>query len=96
LGITAQAISKRASNEQLVAIRHGGQSWYPRWQFTDDGVVPGVPELLQRFSSKLALTAWMTTSFADLDGGTPAEMLRRRSGQRRVLELAQAASAEAW
>jgi hypothetical protein len=96
LGISTQAVSKRTSSDQLVALRYGGRRWYPRWQFTDDDVVPQLHDLAERFPSALALTTWVTTPFADLDGATPAEMLQRRGGQQRVLRLAEATSAEAW
>lgn len=96
LGISTQAVSKRASGGGLVALRYGGRWWYPRWQFADDDVVPELRELVKRFPSALSLTTWVTTPFADLDGLTPAEMLRRRGGRQRVRELAQATSAEAW
>jgi len=96
LGISTQAVSKRTSGDRLVALRYGGRSWYPRWQFADDDVIPELGELLHRFPSALSLTTWVTTPFADLDGITPAEMLRRSGGRQRVLELAQATSAEAW
>ena len=96
LGISTQAVSKRTSLDQLVALRYGGRWWYPRWQFADDDVVPVLHELGEHFPSALSLTTWMTTPFADLDEVTPAEMLRRRGGPERVLRLAQATSAEAW
>ena len=96
LGISAQAVSKRASGDHLVALRYGGRWWYPRWQFTDDDVLPELDELAERFPSALSLTTWVTTPFADLDGLTPVEMLRRRGGRKRVFRLAQAISPEAW
>lgn len=96
LGISSQAVSKRTGADQLVALRYGGRWWYPRWQFTDDDVVAELHELVEYFPSALSLTTWITTPFADLDGATPAEMLRRRSGLPRVLKLAEATSAQAW
>jgi hypothetical protein len=96
LGISAQAVSKRTSGDQLIAVRYAGRSLYPRWQFSEDGALPELSKLRQRFPSALSLTTWATTPSADLDGHTPAEMLGRRDGRRRVLELAQATSAEAW
>ena len=96
LGISTQAVSKRTGSDQLVALRFGGRWWYPRWQFTDDDVVPDLHDLVERFASALALTTWVTTPFADLGGVTPAEMLQRRGGQQRVLRLAEATGAEAW
>ncbi len=96
LGISPQAVSKRAHGDQLVALRYGGRWWYPRWQFADDDVVPEIQQLVGLFPSTLSLTTWVTTPFADLDGLTPAEMLRRRGGRQQVLSLAQATSAEAW
>jgi Protein of unknown function (DUF2384) len=96
LGISAQAVSKRTGGEQLIALRYSGRSLYPRWQFSDDGVLPELSKLRQQFPSALSLTTWATTPSADLDGQTPAEMLGRRDGQQRVLELAQATSAVAW
>jgi len=96
LGISSQAVSKRTGADQLIALRYGGRWWYPRWQFTDDDVVAELHELVEYFPSALSLTTWITTPFADLDGATPAEMLRHRSGLPRVLKLAEATSAQAW
>jgi hypothetical protein len=96
LGISAQAVSKRTKADQLVVLRHGGRAQYPVWQFADDDVIANVPDLIDEFPSALSLSVWMTTPSADLDGLTPTEMLRRRDGQARVLELAQAASPAAW
>lgn len=97
LGITPQAISKRLAAGGLVALSRGRAKRLPAWQFHEDGVLPGLPEVIAAYpGSPLALTTWATSPSADLDGATPAQTLTRRDGVPRVLAALQALTAEAW
>jgi hypothetical protein len=50
LGITRQAVDKRRSRRALLAVPTGsGEYLYPACQFTADGVIPGIAEVLQAF-----------------------------------------------
>jgi hypothetical protein len=50
LGITRQAVDKRRSRRALLAVPNGsGDYVYPACQFTSDGVVSGLEEVLRAF-----------------------------------------------
>ena len=50
LGITRQAVDKRRIRRALLAVSNGsGEYLYPACQFTSDGVIPGVEEVLRAF-----------------------------------------------
>lgn len=50
LGITRQAVDKRRSRRALLAVPNGsGEYAYPACQFTLEGVIPGLNEVLQAF-----------------------------------------------
>ncbi|MGA3043653.1 MAG: DNA-binding protein [Bryobacteraceae bacterium] len=50
LGITRQAVDKRRSRRALLALPTGsGEYIYPAGQFTRDGVIPGVEDVLRAF-----------------------------------------------
>jgi hypothetical protein len=97
LGISPQAVSKRLAARGLVALSRGRTLWFPSWQFHEDGVLPGLAQVIDAYpGTPLALTVWATSPSADLGGATPAEVLTRRGGPARVAAAAQALSAEAW
>jgi hypothetical protein len=50
LGITRQAVDKRRRRRALLAVPNGsGEYVYPACQFTSDGVIPGLEEVLRAF-----------------------------------------------
>src|ERR1035438_7537868 len=50
LGITRQAVDKRRSRRALLAVPNGsGEYVYPACQFTSDGVINGLEEVLRAF-----------------------------------------------
>ena len=50
LGITRQAVDKRRSRRALLAVPNGsGEYLYPACQFTSDGVIAGLEEVLRAF-----------------------------------------------
>jgi hypothetical protein len=97
LGITPQAVSKRIASGGLVALRRGRLNWLPAWQFYEDSVLPGLKQLISTYpGGALSLTTWATSPSPDLDGATPAQVLARRDGLSRVLEVARALTSAAW
>src|SRR6266700_3748388 len=50
LGITRQAVDKRRNRRALLAVPNGsGEYVYPACQFTSDGVIPGLEDVLRAF-----------------------------------------------
>ena len=77
LHIGRQAVDKRRRNKTLLAIRQAGDWFYPRAQFHEHEVIPGIPEIIKGFE---ASGPWVTLEFvvtadAVLDGLTPREAL---------------------
>jgi hypothetical protein len=81
----------------LIGLRSGGDWRFPLWQFTADGTLPALDELIAVWpGTMLSLSTWTTTPSADLGGRTPAEELGRRGGPERVVELVHALADCAW
>ena len=97
LGISAQAVSKRHAAGRLVALSRGRAKLFPAWQFHDEGVLPGIADVLAAYpGGPLSLSTWATTPNPDLDDATPAQTLARRGGVSRVLEALQPLHPDAW
>lgn len=97
LGVTPQAVSDRRKRGHLLGIKRGREWWFPRWQFGDDGPLPGLAAVAKAYpGSVLALSAWVVQPHADLDGRTPAAELERPGGEDRVLALLEAIEAASW
>jgi hypothetical protein len=79
LGITRQAVDKRRSRRALLAVPSGsGEYLYPACQFTTDGVVHGLEDVLQAFqiqSPWTQLSALMASAPA-LGGKTIFEAMK--------------------
>lgn len=76
-GVSRQAVALRVANGGLLSLEVSGRSVFPDWQFSEDGVRPGlrpVLALLRRGGrGALAADALMRTP---VDGGrTPADLL---------------------
>jgi hypothetical protein len=96
VGITPQAVSKRVASGGLLALRRGRISRLPAWQFYEEGVLPGLKQVIAAYpGGALSLTSWATTRSPDLDGVTPAQTLAR-GGVARVLDAIQALTPAAW
>jgi len=68
LGMTRQAVDKRRSRRALLAVPNGsGEYLYPACQFTSDGVLPHLEEVLQAFRIR---SPW--TQLSALHASTPA------------------------
>jgi hypothetical protein len=46
LGVSLSTVSRRKSKGQLYAFRYAGIWRFASWQFTDEGVIPGVSEIV--------------------------------------------------
>jgi hypothetical protein len=97
LDISPQAVSKRVAAGSLLALRRGREKRLPSWQFHEDGVLPGLGEVIDAWpGTPLSLSRWMTLPAVDLGGRTPAIALRRRGGVRRVLDAMEPLTSKAW
>ena len=82
LGISRQAVDKRRSSNQLLALTQGKRGYsYPSFQFDDGKTVTGLEEVLGELK---ALDPWMqmvffTSPHERLGGETPMERLQKGS-----------------
>ena len=82
LGISRQAVDKRRSSNQLLALTQGKRGYsYPSFQFDDGRTIPGLEEVLGQLKS---LDPWMqmvffTNPHERLGGKTPIERLQKGS-----------------
>lgn len=49
LGITRQGVNARVKKNKLLAFKQNGDFIYPRFQFTDSGMLPGLEEVMDAF-----------------------------------------------
>jgi excisionase family DNA binding protein len=76
LGISAASVHEMVVAGDLAALRVGGVWRLPAWQFSADGLLPGVSDLLASWpGSFLRLSVWASTPSARLQGQTPAQAL---------------------
>lgn len=79
LGVSRQAIDNRRKRGGLLAVQLGRRGYrYPAWQFTANGVMPGLKETLAALAD---LSPWIQLAFllndnAWLDGRRPVDLLR--------------------
>jgi hypothetical protein len=87
LGITRQAVDKRRRRRALLALPNGsGEYVYPACQFTSDGVIPGLEDVLRAFQIRspwTQLSALLTPTPA-LDGKSIIEALKSGAIERAV------------
>lgn len=80
LGLTRQAVDKRRLANKLIAIPRGQRAFgYPVCQFDAKGPLPGLDQMLGALGPH---DGWMLLTFllspnGNLDGRTPADLLRR-------------------
>jgi len=80
LGLSRQAIHKRCSKGKLIHLSTSKRGYlFPKWQFTDHDILPGLEEVLAAFDED---DPWMQASFMLspniwLDGASPLAMLRQ-------------------
>ena len=80
LGLTRQAVEQQRRGGQLLALPSGRRGYaYPAWQFTPDGVLPGLVDTLADLQVR---SPWMRAAFflgrnVYLDGASPLAELQR-------------------
>jgi hypothetical protein len=77
LHIGRQAVDKRRRNKTLLAARQAGDWFYPRAQFHEHEVIPGIPEIVRGLgaSGPWVILEFILTSDSVLDGLSPREAL---------------------
>jgi hypothetical protein len=87
LGITRQAVDKRRLRRALLAVPNGsGEYIYPACQFTSDGVIPGLEDVLRAFQIRspwTQLSALLAPTPA-LEGKSIIEALKSGASERAV------------
>lgn len=88
----AAHVRRMLSDRRLMAIAQTGeQSAYPRWQFVNGNVLPGLRKVLAAFPSEyhpLDIQEWMTTPSEELGGRSPQRWLATGGPASRIVELA--------
>ena len=99
LGVTEGRVRHKIGRGDLYALPTGRRR-LPRWQFTDDGALPGLPTVVRALPAgehPLGVLAFMTTPQGELElGGTPVSpvaWLRAGGDPAPVAQLAAAALA---
>jgi hypothetical protein len=80
LGVTRQAIDNRRKRGSLLAVQLGRRGYrYPAWQFTSDGMLPGLDRTLKALadSSPWIQLAFLLNDNAWLDDRRPLDALRQ-------------------
>jgi len=92
LGITQQAVAKRAEHGGLLRLPNGdGRPAYPLWQFDGRKVLAGMAataRVLAQADDAWTIASWLTTPKRSLGGAVPVESLR--IGNAAAVELAAA------
>ena len=87
LGITRQAVDKRRTRHALLAVPNGsGEYVYPACQFTADGVISGLEEVLRSFQIRNPWTqlSVLLASAPSLGGRSILEVLKAGEIERAV------------
>jgi hypothetical protein len=87
LGITRQAVDKRRIRRALLAVPNGsGEYVYPACQFTSDGVITGLEEVLRAFQIRSPWTqlSMLLASAPALGGKTILEALKSGAIERAI------------
>jgi hypothetical protein len=87
LGITRQAVDKRRIRHALLAVPNGsGEYLYPACQFTPEGVIPGLEDVLRAFQIRSPWTqlSILLAAVPALGGKTILEALKDGAIERAV------------
>jgi hypothetical protein len=96
LGLTTQALHARVVKQQVVAWKDpAGRYCFPRWQFSADGLLPGVRECLDELTGQdqWAIMRFFLTESEQLQGKRPLDVLRNGNLEE-VIALARSQSIE--
>jgi len=78
LEISKQAVDKRRRAHNLLALETTRGFLYPAWQFADEGVLPGLPQVLAALEAVPWMQAsWFLTGDSRLLDARPVDALRR-------------------
>ncbi len=78
LGISKQGVDKRRRGHKLLALETSRGFLYPAWQFTDDGVLPGIEHVLAALeAAPWTQASWFLTGETRLADARPLDALRR-------------------
>lgn len=81
LAISVQAVSKKRSSRKILGLSLGGRGYvFPCWQFANNGILPGLSEILAILEAGLVpdwdrLRFFISQDFR-LEGKTPLEFLQ--------------------
>lgn len=99
LEVSEQAVLDRLEAGDLLGMKQGRRWRLPAWQFdpdTERGFLPGLGRLSKVYPGGLvSLSQWATSQNADLDGATPASVLKAGDVDR-VVALAPLGTSAAW
>ncbi|HWL42080.1 MAG TPA: hypothetical protein VNQ73_03985 [Ilumatobacter sp.] len=91
LGVTPSRVRQLLAERRLYGIRPGARAWVlPRWQFTDDRVVPGLDKVLPAIPTDahpLAVTSFMLGPHPELADQSPWAWLLGGGSAEAVLNL---------
>jgi excisionase family DNA binding protein len=77
LGVSVLTIHEMVNGGQLAAVRLGGRLRLPAWQFSSDGLLVGMPDVVESWpGSFLSLSMWARTPAPQLGGRTSVQALR--------------------
>jgi hypothetical protein len=91
LNVSLQAVSKKRSEGKILGLSLGGKGYaFPSWQFQNNGILPGLSEILAILAAGLVpdwdkLRFFISTDFR-LEGKTPLDYLQ--SGDPEAVKLA--------
>jgi len=78
LGISKQAVDKRRRARTLLALATARGFLYPAWQFADEGMLPGFPQVLAVLdAAPWTQASWFLTGDSRLGDARPVDALRR-------------------
>lgn len=90
LGVDRSRISQRVSHRSLWGFQLGRSKRLPRWQFTPDGLLPGLDVIVKAIPDGLlpaSIAGFMTTPQDELDGLVPTDYLSTGGNPQAVAAL---------
>ena len=99
LEVSLSAVRGRRADGSLLSMQTGsGSTVYPKWQFQDGQVLPGLARVLRSLRgvevSRWTLAAWLRSPDVELGGRTPMDCLR--AGDHDLVLLVAPHASEQW